>query len=83
MRSTVVPFPSGRRTGHIQRTAAAMAKADRKWAEGHLREQLRRLGDSLRRKGVTEVAVQAETAAYEQAVRITLTQMLLSSGGIK
>jgi hypothetical protein len=83
MKSTVIPFPSRRRIGHIERTAAAMAKADLKWAEGHLREQLRRLSDSLRRTGVTEVAVQSEMAAYEQAVRIALRQLLLSSGGVR
>jgi hypothetical protein len=83
MRSTVVPFPSCRRLGHIQRTAAAMAKADRKWAEGHLREQVRRLGESLRRRGVPEDTVKAETAAYEQAVRAALGHLVLTCGGTR
>lgn len=81
MRFSVVPFPARRRLGHIQRTAAAMAKADPKWAESHLREQLRRLADGLRRKGVPEDAVQVETAAYERAILETLRQVALRSGG--
>jgi L-rhamnose isomerase len=83
MRSTVVPFPSYRRLGHIRRTATAMAKADRKWAEGHLREQIRRLGESLRRRGVPEDAVKAETAAYEVAVRAALGHLGLTCGGTR
>jgi hypothetical protein len=83
MRISVVPFPDRRRLGHIQRTAAAMAKTDEKWAESHLREQLRRLADGLRQKGVPEEAVQAETAAYEGAVRTALQQISSGSGGAR
>jgi hypothetical protein len=83
MKFTVVPFPARCRLRHIQKTATAMAKADAKWADSHLREQLRRLADGLRQKGVPEEAVQAEAAAYEGAILDTLRQMAPRSGGTR
>lgn len=81
MSAQVLPFPAVRRQRQILRTASYMASLNYQHAEGHLRMQLRRLDDSLRRKGVAEHLIQQETASYECAVRATLQRLLFMGGG--
>jgi hypothetical protein len=50
-------------------------------AEGHLREQLRRLEEGLRKKGVAEPLISSEVASYEGAIRAHLWRLLISEGG--
>lgn len=53
MSATVIPFRFARRLPQIRKTAGYMATVPASHAEGPLREQLRRLEDGLREKGVT------------------------------
>ncbi len=67
--ATVIPFPCTRCLGHIRRTVRAMAAADPKWAEAHLRIQLQRLAERLERLGQPLNVVAREWLAFEHAVR--------------
>jgi putative DNA-invertase from lambdoid prophage Rac len=60
MTAMVVPFPSARRRTQIRKTAAFMLSVAHNHAEGHLREQLRRLRSGLLLKGVPEDVVERE-----------------------
>lgn len=81
MSATVIPFRFARRLPQIRKTASYMVSLPHNHAEGHLREQLRRLEDGLRKKGVAEVLIQSEVASYQGAVRAHLWRLLLSHGG--
>ena len=63
------PFRFARRIPQVRKTAAYMATLDHTHAEGHLRDQLRRLDHSLRVKGVADHLIRSEVAAYEAAIR--------------
>nr|WP_244413545.1 DUF6074 family protein [Methylorubrum extorquens] len=78
--ATILPFRFARRLPQIRKTAAFMAAVPGNHAEGHLREQLRRLEDSLRKKGVAEALIQSEAASYEGAIRAHLWRLLISQG---
>ncbi|WP_336490872.1 DUF6074 family protein [Methylobacterium nigriterrae] len=81
MTAVVLPFRFARRFPQIQRTAGYMTTVPANHAEGHLREQLRRLEDSLRKKGVAEPLIRSEVASYEGAIRAHLWRLLISHGG--
>jgi hypothetical protein len=79
--ATILPFRFARRLPQIRKTAAFMASVPGNHAEGHLREQLRRLEGGLRKKGVAEALIRSEAASYEGAIRAHLWRLLLSHGG--
>ncbi|MCJ2042993.1 DUF6074 family protein [Methylobacterium sp. J-078] len=81
MSAIVVPFRFARRLPQIRKTAGYMLTVPHNHAEGHLREQLRRLEDGLRKKGVAEDLIRSEVASYEGAIRAHLWRLLLSHGG--
>ncbi|MEE7441050.1 DUF6074 family protein [Methylobacterium oryzae] len=81
MTAVVLPFRFARRLPQIRKTAAYMATVPGNHAEGHLREQLRRLEESLRKKGVAELEIRSEIGSYEGAVRAHLWRLLISQGG--
>lgn len=81
MSAIIVPFRYARRLPQIRKTAAYMATVPANHAEGHLREQLRRLEEGLRKKGVTEPLIRAEVGSYEGAIRAHLWRLLISQGG--
>ncbi len=81
MSAQILPYRFTRRMHQIRETAGFMATVDAKHADGHLRYQLRRLEDSLRRKGVAEDLIRSEVASYEGAVRSALWRLLLIEGG--
>lgn len=80
MSAIVVPFRFARRLPQIRKTAAYMMTVPANHAEGHLREQLRRLEDGLRKKGVAEALIQAEVGSYEGAIRAHLWRLVLQEG---
>ncbi|WP_336489825.1 DUF6074 family protein [Methylobacterium nigriterrae] len=82
MTAVVLPFRFARRLPQIQRTAGYMTTVPASHAEGHLREQLRRLEGSLRRKGVAEDLIRSELASYEGAIRAHLWRLLIHQGGV-
>ncbi|MGU3420771.1 DUF6074 family protein [Methylobacterium sp. D54C] len=69
MSAVVLPFRFARRLPQIRKTASYMTTVPSNHAEGHLREQLRRLEDGLRKKGVAEPLIRSEVGSYEGAVR--------------
>lgn len=81
MSAIVVPFRFARRLSQIRKTAAYMATLPVNYAEGHLQEQLRRLENGLRKKGVAESLIRSEIGSYEGAIRAQLWRMLLTQGG--
>ncbi|CAO4175001.1 DUF6074 family protein [Methylorubrum extorquens] len=81
MSATVLPFRFARRLPQIRKTAAYMTTLPSNHAEGHLREQLRRLEEGLRKKGVAEPLICSEVASYEGAIRAHLWQLLIMRGG--
>lgn len=81
MSAIIIPFRFARRLPQIRKTAAYMVSLPRNHAEGHLREQLRRLEDGLRKKGVADDMIRSEVASYQGAVRAHLWRLLLSHGG--
>ncbi|MGU3284996.1 DUF6074 family protein [Methylobacterium sp.] len=81
MTAIVLPFRYARRLPQIRKTAAYMATVPANHAEGHLREQLRRLEEGLRKKGVAEPLIRAEVGSYEGAIRAHLWRLLISQGG--
>ena len=81
MSAEVLPFPVVRRQRQIHKTASYMATLDYRHAEGHLREQRRRLEESFRRKTVAEQLIRAEVTAYEAAIRAVLMQLRIVGGG--
>jgi hypothetical protein len=81
MSATVLPFRYARRLPQIRKTATYMATVPANHAEGHLREQLRRLEEGLRKKGVAELLIRAEVGSYEGAIRAHLWRLLISQGG--
>jgi hypothetical protein len=81
MTATVLPFQFARRLPQIRKTAAFMTTVPGNHAEGHLREQLRRLEDGLRKKGVSEPLIRSEVGSYESAIRAHLWRLLVSQGG--
>ncbi|GJE46951.1 DUF6074 family protein [Methylobacterium soli] len=81
MTAVVLPFHFARRFPQIRRTAGYMTTVPANHAEGHLREQLRRLEGSLRKKGVAKSLIRSEVASYEGAIRAHLWRLLLSHGG--
>jgi hypothetical protein len=81
MSAIVVPFRFARRVSQIRKTAAYMAGLPAKHAEGHLRDQLRRLEEGLRKKGVADPLVRSEVASYEAAIRANLWRMILTGEG--
>ena len=82
MAASIIPFPSVRRLGQVRRTAAAMVKADPKWSEAHLRQQLQNLAQRLRGAGVDEERVSDEVVAFESAIRAEVCRFLFSPGGV-
>lgn len=76
----VVPFRFARRLPQIRKTAGFMLTLPHSHAEGHLREQLRKLKEGLRRKGIAEDLLRSEVASYEAAIRVHLWRLLLSHG---
>lgn len=81
MSAVIIPFRFARRVPQIRKTASYMASVPGNHAEGHLREQLRRLEEGLRKKGVAEPLIRAEVGAYEGAIRANLWRLLISQGG--
>ncbi|MCJ2039307.1 DUF6074 family protein [Methylobacterium sp. J-059] len=81
MSALIIPFRFARRLPQIRKTAGYMLTLPANHAEGHLREQLRRLEDGLRKKGVAERLIRAEIGSYEGAIRAHLWRLLLSEGG--
>lgn len=81
MTAIVLPFPYSRRVPQIGKTAAYMASLPHKHAEGHLRDQLRRLEEGLRRKGVAEPLIRSEVGSYEGAIRAHLWRLILKGEG--
>ncbi|CAO4147823.1 hypothetical protein PKCBPO_02515 [Methylorubrum thiocyanatum] len=81
MSAIIVPFRFCRRVPQIRKTAAFMAAVPHNHAEGHLRQQLRRLSEGLRAKGVADDLIRSEVSAYEGAIRAHLWRLLLSEGG--
>lgn len=81
MSALIIPFRFARRLPQIRKTAAYMLTLPANHAEGHLREQLRRLEDGLRKKGVVDALIRAEVGSYEGAIRAHLWRLLLSEGG--
>lgn len=81
MSAVVLPFRFARRLPQIRKTASYMTTVPGNHAEGHLREQLRRLEDSLRKKGVAEPLIRSEVGSYEGTVRAHLWRLLISQGG--
>ena len=81
MSAIVVPFRFARRLPQIRKTVGYMLTVPPGHAEGHLREQLRRLDDGLRIKGVAEDLIRSEVASYESAIRAHHWRLLLSYGG--
>ena len=80
MSATVIPFRFARRLPQIRKTAAYMTTVPGKHAEGHLREQLRRLEEGLRKKGVAEPLMRSEVGSYEGAIRAHLWRLLIAEG---
>ncbi|CAM2762368.1 hypothetical protein JHFBIEKO_3551 [Methylobacterium mesophilicum] len=81
MSAIVLPFRFARRLPQVRKTAAYMATVSGNYAEGHLREQLRRLEDGLRKKNVSEPLIRSEVGSYEGAIRAHLWRLLVSQGG--
>lgn len=81
MTAVVLPFRFARRLPQIRKTALYMVTVPSNHAEGHLREQLRRLEDGLRRKGISEPLIRSEVESYESAIRAHLWRLLVSQGG--
>ncbi|WP_310353633.1 DUF6074 family protein [Methylobacterium sp. BE186] len=82
MSAVVIPFRFARRFPQIRKTAGYMITVPASHAEGHLREQLRRLEDGLRKKGVAEPLIRSEVASYEGAIRAHLWRLLIHQGGV-
>ena len=49
--------------------------------DDRFREQLRRLEEGLRKKGVAEPLIRSEVGSYEGAIRAHLWHLLISEGG--
>jgi len=81
MSAVVLPFRFARRLPQIRKTAGYMTTLSANHAEGHLREQLRRLEEGLRTKGVAEPLIRSEVGSYEGAIRAHLWRLLISQGG--
>ena len=81
MSATIIPFRFARCLPQIRKTAGYMLTLPHNHAEGHLREQLRRLEEGLRKKGVAEDLIRSEVASYEGAIRAHLWRLILSHGG--
>jgi hypothetical protein len=80
MSATIIPFRFARRLPQIWKTAGYMVTVPANHAEGHLREQHRRLEDGLRKKGVAEPLIRAEVGSYEGAIRAHLWRLLIAKG---
>lgn len=80
MSATVLPFRFARRLPQIRKTSGYMAGVPANHAEGHLREQLRRLEEGLRKKGVAEPLIRTEVGTYEGAIRVHLWRLLIAEG---
>lgn len=80
MSAIVLPFRFARRLPQIRKTAVYMTTVPANHAEGHLREQLRRLEEGLRTKGVAELLIRSEVGSYEGAIRAHLWHLLISQG---
>lgn len=74
-------FPVTRNRSKIRRTAAFMASVPQNHAEGHLREQIRRLREGLTKRHVPAPLVEQECRAYETALRCELWRIVLVEGG--
>jgi hypothetical protein len=81
MTARVIPFPSARRVGQVRKTARYVAELNPRQAQAHIQEQVRRLAESLERKGVAPRLITAECAAYEGAIRAALWRLVLHAPG--
>lgn len=79
--ATVAVFPTTRNRPRLMRTARFMLSVPPKHAEGHLREQLRRLSVGLHNKGIPADLVDAEVRAYEAGIRATVWQLSAREDG--
>lgn len=81
MTARIIPYPNDRRVGQIRKTARFVADLNDRQAEAHLREQVRRLHESLERKGIAPGLIASECAAYEGAIRAALWRVILQQPG--
>lgn len=81
MSAIVVPFPATRRRAQIRKTATYMASAAPAVAESHLRMQLDKLENRLRKAGIAAPTIAAERSAYEAAIRAEIWRHVLTPGG--
>lgn len=81
MSARVLPFPLGRRLSFIERQAEIAAAMRPDAAERYLRRQLQTQSETMHRKGISEVLIQAELVSMERAVRAALTASREQSGG--
>lgn len=79
--ATIHVFPVTRNRSKVRRTAAFMASVPPNHAEGHLREQIRRLREGLTKRGVPGLLIDQECRAYETALRCELWRIVLMEGG--
>jgi len=75
----LIPFPSNRRRGFVEKQAQTMAKLPVEKAEAYLRSQLAIQGDSMRRKGIDEVAIGRVLRDLQRAIRAELFRQVLLS----
>ncbi|WP_336490363.1 DUF6074 family protein [Methylobacterium nigriterrae] len=82
MTALVLPFPRSRDRGFILRHAGIMAGASTtRKAEGHLQRQLTIQHETLVRRGVAPVMVDAELRTIENNIRAARWRFLLAPGG--
>jgi hypothetical protein len=79
MARLTIAFPLARRSALIRRLAEQMLVRSPSEAEVHFAAQARRQGASLRRKGISETAIQKEVEAFTGAVRRELWRMMMEA----
>jgi hypothetical protein len=79
-RAKMIPFPLRQRRPFVEKLAEQVASREADAGEAHLLQQLARQREVLRRKGVSEVAIERELRALATAVRTELWRLLLGSG---
>jgi hypothetical protein len=79
-KTQLIPFPLGRRRAFVERLAEQVIARPAAAGEAHLLQQIRRQGEILRRKGISEKLIERELRALTAAVRAELWRLLLGSG---
>ena len=81
MSALVLPFPRCRNRSFVLRHAARMASLPATTAEKHLAHLLAKTRETMRRRGVDPITVEADSKALECAIRAELWHLVLTPTG--